>query len=75
VLTAIAISSVSPTVASAADLGEGYEERGDYVERPHPPPVRYAAPRYYEPDYCYDDAPVLASRLLGVEASMVSAMA
>ena len=59
VLTAVAFASIAPTVASAADLGEGYEERGAYIERPPPPPVRYAAPRYYEPDYYYDDAPAV----------------
>jgi hypothetical protein len=65
-LTIVAIASIAPTVAFAADLDEGYEEgggyegRGDYVERPPPPPVRYAQPRYYEPDYYYyDDAPVV----------------
>ena len=62
-LTTVALASIAPTVASAADLDEGYYEgRGAYVEAPLPPPVRYAAPRYYAPydDYYYDDAPVAA---------------
>lgn len=61
-LTASALAGLTPTVASAADLGRGYEESETYVERPVPPPVRverrYVEPDYYYDDY-YDDAPVV----------------
>ena len=56
-LTASAIAGFTPTIASAADLGRGYEESETYNERPVPP-VRVVRP-YYEPDYYYDDAPVV----------------
>ena len=56
-LTASAIAGFTPTIATAADLGRGYEESETYIERPVPP-VRVVRP-YYEPDYYYDDAPVV----------------
>ena len=56
-LTASAIAGFTPTIASAADLGRGYEESETYNERPVPH-VRVVRP-YYEPDYYYDDAPVV----------------
>jgi hypothetical protein len=57
-LTASAIAVLTPTIASAADLGRGYYEESEaYIERPVPPPVRVE--RYYEPDYYYDDVPVV----------------
>ena len=56
VLTAVAIASIAANVAFAADLDEGYEERGAYVERPPPAPVRYVAPHYYAPDWYNEDS-------------------
>ena len=58
ILTTFALAGIAPSVASAADLGRGYYEGSEaYVERPVPP-VRVER-RYYEPDYYYDDAPVV----------------
>jgi hypothetical protein len=56
-LTVSALAGIAQTVASAADLGRGYEESETYVEHPAPPPR--VVHRYYEPDYYYDDAPVV----------------
>lgn len=59
ILTTFALAGIAPSVASAADLGRDYHGESEaYVERPVPPPVRVER-RYYEPDYYYDDAPVV----------------
>jgi len=41
-LSTVAVASVAPQAASAADFGGGYEERGYVEDRPPAPPE----PRY-----------------------------